>query len=89
MQNKIHYMPLSLRYFHTAPSYPTNRRHVTSPSQDTESPTPIKDAKEALCVCMCVRALCVYCARAFVRVFVSAREGVRAHVKRLDEGVSE
>ena len=80
MQNKIHYMPLSLRYFHTAPSYPTNRRHVTSPSQDTESPTPIKDAKEALCV---------YCARAFVRVFVSAREGVRAHVKRLDEGVSE
>jgi len=77
MQNKTHYMPLSLRYFHTVPSYPTNRHHVTSPSQDTGSPTPIKDIRK---LCVCVR---------FVRVFVSAREGVRAHAKRLDEGVSE
>ena len=60
MQNKSYYMPL--RYFHTAAVNPTNRRHIRSSSQETGSPTRIKNTKVALCICVCVcvraRAFC-------------------------------
>jgi hypothetical protein len=79
-------MPLSLRYFHTVPASPNNRRHIRSPSQETGSPTRIKDTMEVLCVHVCVS--CAY-VRACVCVCARARVGVRAHAKGLGERVSE